>query len=253
MALNDLELSFMAFPQRWNAGAGQLQFNLLILPVGDPTAPLGGGPKFAGTAIHVVAKIIAGLESLPATSTAAAQTTAVVATPPPVAPTLFTTLHNQLVGQGMTVTGTKVTVAPPSGARIQKSLPPSYTQAFPFEQPRTSDISVGDEFCCALREQVPALNATLPGPDTSISWGQVLSYALRQPVLAQGLGLVYPLTLDIPAGMLANGGFTSGSTPPPQPTPGSRTGWRIPTGSNPTPRGCRNWTRRTAAWCSRPR
>jgi len=207
MALNDLELSFMAFPQRGDGGTGKLNFNLLILPVGDPTAPLGGGPEFAGTPIHVVAKIIAGLDSLPATSTAAAQTSPIVAKPPSVAPTLFTTIYKQLIKQGITVTSNKVTVAPPSGARIHKSLPPSYTLAFPFEQPRSSDISVGDEFCCALRDQVPPLNAKLPGPDNSISWGQVLSYALRQPALAQGLGLVYRLTLDIPAGMLANGGF----------------------------------------------
>lgn len=207
MALDDLELSLMAFPQRWDGGAGKLHFNILILPVGDPTAPLGGGPKFAGTTIHLVANIIAGLDSLPSTSTAAAQSWPILAKPLPIAPTLFTTLYNQLINKGIAVTSTKVSVAPPPKARIKKSLPPSYTQAFPFEQPRTTDLSVGDEFCCALRDQVPGLNAPLPGPDNSISWGQVLSYALRQPVLAHALGLIHRVTLDIPAGMLANGGF----------------------------------------------
>ena len=51
MALNDLELSLMTFPQRWDGVAGTLSLNLLLLPVGDPTAPLGTGPQFAGTAV----------------------------------------------------------------------------------------------------------------------------------------------------------------------------------------------------------
>ena len=37
MALNDLELSLMAFPQRWapagGSGGGTLQLNVLLLPV----------------------------------------------------------------------------------------------------------------------------------------------------------------------------------------------------------------------------
>ena len=58
-----------------------------------------------------------------------------------------------------------------------------------------------------MRNQAPKLNATLPGPDTSIAWGQVLSYALRQPVLATAMGLIYSVQLGIPAGLLASGGF----------------------------------------------
>ena len=54
MALNDLELSLMAFPQRWDGEAKTVALNILILPVGDPTAPLGGGPKFAGTTVDLV-------------------------------------------------------------------------------------------------------------------------------------------------------------------------------------------------------
>ena len=37
MALDDLELSLMAFPQRWDSAAKSLSLNILILPVGDPT------------------------------------------------------------------------------------------------------------------------------------------------------------------------------------------------------------------------
>lgn len=207
MALNDLELSLMAFPQRWDGPSGNLSLNILILPVGDPTAPLGGGPKFAGTTVDLVINLASGLDSLPSTSTVPSKTTPFVATPPAVAPALFTTLFNQLVGNKITVTAGKLTTAPPASARILKSLPQSYTLAFPFEKPRTSDLSVGDGFGCALRAQAPALGAKLPPPDSQIEWGQVISYALRQPVLAEDMGLIYPVTLPLSAALLASGGF----------------------------------------------
>ena len=153
MALNDLELSLMAFPQRWDGPSGILSLNILLLPVGVPTAPLGGGPKFAGTAADLVINLVSGTDSLPSTSTAPSKTQVLVAQPPTVAPTLFTTLFNQLVAKGITVTGGKVATVPPASARVLKSLPQSYTLAFPFEKPRTSDLSVGDGFGCALRAQ----------------------------------------------------------------------------------------------------
>ena len=49
--LDDLELSLMAFPQSWTAGTNSLAVNLLVLPVGDPTGPIGSVAKFAGTTL----------------------------------------------------------------------------------------------------------------------------------------------------------------------------------------------------------
>ena len=72
MALNDLELSVMAFPQNWNHTSQQLSVNLLLLPVGNPLLPLGTGPQFAGTTIVLSAVILKGLDSLPSTATPAA-------------------------------------------------------------------------------------------------------------------------------------------------------------------------------------
>jgi hypothetical protein len=210
MPLNDLELSLMAFPQRWDGSSNLLAVNLLLLPVGDPTAPLGTGPIFAGTTVHVNANIVAGLATLPSSTTTPSQVAAFTAQPPAVAGTLYTTLYNQLVANKITVNAKGLTTpaqAPPKTARIQKSLPASYTQAFAFTAPRSSDLSIGDGYCCALRNQAPKLNAKPVGPDTSIAWGQVLSYALRQPVLAMGMGLIYSVPISVSAGLLENGGF----------------------------------------------
>jgi hypothetical protein len=208
MALDDLELSLMAFPQRWDRNSASLSLNILVLPVGDPTAPLGGGPVFAGTDIPLVARLSAGLDFLPSTATAPAVTQAFVANAAAVAPALFQSLYAQLVARGITVTSNKLTRAPANQPRILKALPDSYKLAFPFDKARTDDFKDTDEFLCGLRDQAPTeLNPVLPPPDTSIGWGQVLSYALRQPILARALGLIYSISVPVPAAVSAAGGF----------------------------------------------
>jgi hypothetical protein len=209
MSLDQLELSFMAFPQRWDGPSKTLSLNILVLPVGDPTAPLEGGPKFAGTSIDLVINLASGLDSLPSTATPIALSQPFVATPPPVALDLFNTLFNQLVAKGITVTGGKLTQAPKDPPAILKALPESYKLAFPFDKSTRAFIRDSDEFSCGLRGQAPSsLNPSLPPPDSAIGWGQVLSYALKQPLLAQALGLIYPVTLNnISPALVSAGGF----------------------------------------------
>jgi hypothetical protein len=207
MALKDIELSLMAFPQRWNGPSGTLSLNLLLFPLGDPTAPLGTGPHFAGTMVPLVVNFVTGLGALPTTSTAPSQATPFIATPP-VAPSIY-----QLVTNGITVKPGVLTTLPKATPRILKSLPASYTSAFAFNGPTSSDVSVGDGYGCALRDQAPKEIQKPPlkdkpfPPDNSIYWGQILSYALRQPVLAQAMGLIYSTSISLPTTMVADGGF----------------------------------------------
>lgn len=202
MALDDLELSLMAFPQRWSGATDTLTLNILLLPVGDPTV------RFAGRPIPLRINFASGLDALPSSATVPTRTIAFTAQPTPVATAVFTRLRDELVAKGIVVTSAKLATAPLAGARILKSLPDSYRQAFPFEKARSPDIRVGDGFGCALRAQAPGLNAVLPKPDDKISWGQIISYVLRQPKLAEAAGLIYAETpLAIPALELAAGGF----------------------------------------------
>ncbi len=219
MAIDKLQLSLMAFPQAWTpaatpTGDATLAVNVLVLPVGDPRQPLGaGGAAFAGTAIHVVANVCDQSGGLPTTHTTPLVSRPLVLTPPPGATNLFDQLHQQSVAKGITPTTDAPSVT--SNAQIKKSLPASYTNAVPVEQPGPN-TEVGDGYGCALRAQAPPPYAkngppnwsTPPiGPDTTIAWGQILSLTLRQPVLAQALGLVYPLTIPVPAATLTGGGF----------------------------------------------
>lgn len=206
MALKDLELSLMAFPQTWDAARQQLTVNLMLLPVGDPLATLGTGPQFAGTTVALNAAFVAGLGALPSTASPLALSRPVSAVPPVGAVSLFKNLVAKLP-PGTTV-NTTTPAAPAASVRIRKSLPASYTTAFAFERPRNSDFVDGDGYGCALAAQSPGqLFPPQPPPPKIIAWGQILSYALRQPKLALALGLIYNITLDIPAETVANGGW----------------------------------------------
>jgi hypothetical protein len=214
MPINDLYLSLMAFPQSWTPGAtpaddGTLAINVLALPVGDPREPLGGGAVFDTTPIHVIANI-SDSGGVPITTTTPLVSRPLVLTPPTVAHTLYDQLYAQSVAKGITVTTDAPTTT--STARIKKQLPASYTNAIPVEQPGANTF-VGDGYGCELRGQAPPpygppkWNTKPIGPDTTIAWGQILSLALRQPVLAQALGLIYPLTIPVSGGTLTEGGF----------------------------------------------
>ena len=216
MALDDMQLSLMAFPARWKPSSRLnttpderlLVGNVLFLPVGDPTAPLGRhGPRFAGTTVHLTANLLAGLDDLPSLSSTPVLTVAQAVEPPPVATELFRSLEAQFTDRKVTVTSETLAPNSVSSARIRKSLPESYVQAFAFETPRTADLEVGDGYGCALRDQVPTADETPLPPDSSIAWGQILSYVLRQPALARALGLIADFELTVPVDLLADGGY----------------------------------------------
>jgi hypothetical protein len=206
MALNDLRLSLLTFPQRVTptGAASTLDLRLLLLPLGDPTAALDvGWPAFAGATLKLNACVIDSLASLPTNASAIALQVPFTAKPPANAVALFALLKKNLTDKGASV-NTNAPVSP-DGVRIRKALPASYTNAFPFSQPRTNDLLVGDGFGCAIRGQKPNLDPAPPKP--VIAWGQILSFALRQPVLAEALGLIYTLSLTITPPLLKNGGW----------------------------------------------
>lgn len=149
--LDDLELSLMAFPQSWTAATKTLVVNLLVLPVGDPTGPIGTVPIFGGTTLKLKAQLITG-EALPASGTTPALSNPFVAVPPPCALALLNSMKSRLPA-GTTVTTGKVDAAhaPPATVRVKKALPPSYTQAFPFSRSRDPALFfTGDGYGCAV-------------------------------------------------------------------------------------------------------
>jgi hypothetical protein len=194
--LDDLELSLMAFPQSWTAATETLAVNVLVLPVGNPLGQVGSVAKFAGTTLKLTAHLITG-EAFPSGGAAAALSVPFQAVPPPGAVALLSGLQGRLKPGTVLTTG-KVTKAqaPAASVRIKKSLPASYTQAIPFSRPVDPALFVtGDGYGCAVKAQDPGL--TLPPPAAELSWGQLISYVLRQPALAEACGFVYKTTLTL--------------------------------------------------------
>ncbi len=199
MAFADLRLAFLPFAQRWNGKS--LSANLLILPSGDPTLPLlPGTPPFAGRSLKLRACVVPSLDALPVLGSGTG--VALDKLPAPVhALELFTLLNTRFAPQN--------TVGVPSSgsafARVRKALPATYTTLLPPGSVPSGNIASLDDFGCTLRGQTPA--GIDPGPRTT-SWGELISYALRNPYLATALGLRYEFAIDAQkAAGLADGGW----------------------------------------------
>lgn len=198
MALTDLRLSLLAFPQKWTPNA--LVVNLLVLPNADPLAPLfAGQPMFAGTALNLEAVLVIGVDALPAPSSLNTQSFSQIVTPPANALSLYNKFKSD---QAPSATPPK----PLTNVRILKSLPDSYTSSFAFEQSRTPFANPTENFGCSLRSQNSG-SPTAPPPPQTWSWGKFISFALRQPRFAQELGLLYPLVLPLNPDNVKNGGW----------------------------------------------
>src|SRR5215831_10331287 len=136
----------MAFPQRWDGAS--LRVNVLLLPVGDPTASIGTGPAFAGTQYQLQLVLIPSLDTPPSQSDPSALTFPITTVVPAAASAIWSKLKAAL----------RPTVQVPAdltGVRIRKTLPESYTSSFPFERPLSPDATADDQYGCAIREQDP--------------------------------------------------------------------------------------------------
>jgi hypothetical protein len=201
MSLSDVRLSILAFPQYWD-GNGNLDLNIVVVPVGDPLAALTPtGPSFAGTELQLQALVIPGLDALPA----------------PASPAVPFSISTPLPSNQVALFGTFLGTYPidpepikrPLGpdVRVRKSLPPSYLAAAGVDAPGSADTTVGDEFGCSLLGQDPGATRRGSPPPRTISWGALLSFALRQPRVAKELGLVYQVSLPVNPSDVIEGGW----------------------------------------------
>jgi hypothetical protein len=192
---DSLRLALLTFPQHWD-GNGTLTLNVVLIPAVDPLpGPLIGAssPSFANGAPSFTVFIDTGLAILPASTGSNVLTLSPTIVSAPASPAgTFALLQTAVTANGATL-GT-----PPSLAitRIRKALPPSYF-AVGGAPPDGNITTTDDDFGCAIRG-APA--TPLPTtPLKTLTWGQVISYALRQPVLALKLGLVYQMSITLPA------------------------------------------------------
>lgn len=206
------KLSLLSFPQQWNAG--QLSLRLVCLPRGNPFNPLMGGttPAVKDADLELDLKIIPSLDRLPDPTDPSIQTVQVSTPHPPDATALFTALAAQFdIDPAI-----EAAVENPRtrGATIKKLLVPSYTSAFAFSRPRTPYAVLDDSYACALRNPCRLKKTPGPPPTTKVSWGQIIASALRQPMAAEHLGLIYPVSVPLDPLTFADGGWVFATVRP---------------------------------------
>ena len=204
----DLRLAVMTLVQRWDAASKTLRAHLVLMPSVDPvgTPLVGAAPAFADRLPDLSAVVIGSLGTTPKTTDPLALRILPTILDPaaPVVPvSAYTTLAAQATAQGVTIAPNGAP-GPALTSVIRKALPQSYLNA---TGARTGGLATStDDFGCAIRSTPPE-PVTNP-PDKKIRWGELLSYALRQPKLAAALGLRYELAIPLADPLpLADGGW----------------------------------------------
>src|SRR6187402_107388 len=203
-------LSLLPFPQRWDHATSTLHLRVLALPRGNPLEPLTtavpgvpDGPAFADAAPSLSARVAPGLDALPAPAAVASESS-LGTTPPAGARALWEELAEQFdIDPSLEA---ELREPRRAGRQILKYLPESYRGAFPFSGPSTPFAVTDDRYHCALRDGC-RLRTPDPPPSPKVVWGRVVAQALRQPLLAELLGLLYRVELPLAPGALADGGW----------------------------------------------
>jgi hypothetical protein len=175
---------------------------MVLLPAGSPLDPLNPGdpttPPFAAANLSFSLVLTSGLSDVPPAGT---QTTSTVALPTPAgAQALFTKL-----AATFPINPTPPPANPRRDMTVLKHLPPSYREASGMTQPRTPFALTDDSYACAHRQiRTPH---PLPHRKDPIPWGRVIAIALRQPKLAEALGLIRSVDVPVPQNALRHGGW----------------------------------------------
>ena len=195
--------------------ARTLSIRLLIASTGNPLEllvnPPAGMPAFADARFAFTVKMSDTVGALPQ-RTLVDQTTVLPdpgAVPPtinsPNARAIFTAIKDALEIPDGAAADTFAPQGRDLTRQLRKYLPRSYRQSFAFIKQRTSLAVIDDTYHC-LMNCPPDLQP--PPPPTVIGWGEALAFAMRQPRLAEALGMI--VILDVPldaAPRLEQGGW----------------------------------------------
>lgn len=223
MDLTLQKLSILTFPQR--IAGKKLELNALLLPTQRQLnnllmfdSQLNPGtlvelPKFITADLKLKLIAIKGLSSYPYSEQSALDDEDVKAEPfstdiafPDNLPLLYEGLTTQFEVKAGAVT--KGAGTPPGNEEgIRKYLPLSYRAAFNFTNPRTEFAKTDDSYQCAIK-CAPKPDPAFGNSPDSISWGRVIGFCLRQPQLAEKIGLLHRFDLTLPsADYFAEGGW----------------------------------------------
>lgn len=210
--------SLLPLPQFYDGST--LSLNILVLPrnqnplkpaIEQNDPPIPDAAAFADARWRFEARVVSGLSTFPHRLLATA-TVPLTTVDPTQARDLFQALGKNFqianlnqTNENLAANADKADAARPVELSVQKYLPLSYRRAFNFTTPRTRNAKIDDSYHCAVRSagKVPGFKRS---PD-EISWGKVFAFALRQPLLARQLGMIYETQLEIDPAYYPQGGW----------------------------------------------
>lgn len=200
------KLNILTFPQKLEDG--DIRLNVLIVPVDqgfDPLQDLApSSTPFAEANIQLEARIIDGLQFFPHEAAALSDR--------PLLPyALPNTVDKVAIYQNL---GEQFNVSPthhkPPQVRsnffVRKYLPETYRKAFNFHRPITDNALIDDTYHCALKDK-KGPNPAFVEDTNAVSWGKVMAYCMRHPLLSRSMGLVYETNLNLENDWFAKGGY----------------------------------------------
>ena len=211
--------SILPFPQLFDGGMMRLRILVLprnqnpLMPAIEGHATIPNAAAFADARLSFDAHIVSSLAGFP-NNHSASDIAPLVTEQPVQARALFNALASNFSITNLGVPNTNPNVNNPlndqpeqarPGFPVRKYLPESYRKAFNFTVPRTPAAVTDDSYHCAIRNagKVPGFQKS---PDT-VSWGQVFAFALRQPLLAQELGMIYEASFEVDPDNFPHGGW----------------------------------------------
>ncbi|KAH7018868.1 hypothetical protein EDB80DRAFT_675897 [Ilyonectria destructans] len=211
---NLTKLVVLPYLQSWDGS--HLSFRVLLVPRGDPFAPLipsqgptdPVSPSFVTANLKLDVHLLSGHESLPQLSSGAVITTLDFNSTPNSAAIL-----NGLVAQ-LGDAGLSIDPNPPdarssgsSPIRVHKHLPLSYQQSVGFV-PGGELFHTDKTYWCSLNDtNTPSKYVPLPPKNLKVAWGRMIAALLRNPKLAEAAGLIRSAMIPISLETVKDGGY----------------------------------------------
>ncbi|MBC6108992.1 hypothetical protein ACFOG5_13295 [Pedobacter fastidiosus] len=199
-------LCILTFPQSYKNG--RLTFNIVIIPRNlNPLLPLKDGlAAFADAQLQFKSMVINSLDGLPLTGSISSNPVITLENPVVSTRNTWEALKKQMeLSDGMKIDDIETKKdAQRAGAdvnrykerSIRKYLPESYRSAFNFVRAKTKYALSGDEYSCAVKNKNND-NTDRNTQRNTLSWGKVVAFCLRNPALAEKVGLIYKASIEL--------------------------------------------------------
>jgi hypothetical protein len=202
------KLTFVPYLHAWEPATRTLSLRVLTAPTTNPLEPLlpvlAGIPAFADASLSFRVFVSDAVAAMPL-RTNVDQTVDTTLQTSPDARAIFTAVKTALAIPDGPGGDTFAPQAPELTRSLRKYLPVSYRRSFDFVRPRTSLAVIDDTYHCLMQCPDETLAPVTPTP---IGWGEAIAFCLRRPRLAEALGLITPIHIQIDAApRLEDGGW----------------------------------------------